>query len=393
MDNTKNTKKIAVLTGIHYPDIGGPASFMKSVVSEVAKEFNVEAVTYSNFEKVQGDDKLTYKLKRVVRTSPKIIGHIFYFLNCLMVSRKADLIIALSAMNAGLTGVIASKIFKKPLVVRVVGDYAWEVAMNTKKTSFLLDDFQKDAKRGWIGLLHKIQLYVCNNATKIIVPSEYLRKIVSGWGVDEKKIVIINNGINMPDLHDISQEEARKEIGISGRIILSVGRLVPWKGHRMLIKIMPSLLQWDQYTRLVIVGDGPDEKLLQNMIINMGLERKVFLVGRKSHADLLKYLKAADVFALHTGYEGFSHQIVEAMACGLPVVTTDIGGNSEIITNGKNGFLVGYNEEFELTESIRSVLQSNDLREQFIIEGLKTASQFSVKKTVDKVRDLISSLL
>lgn len=387
VENTK-IKKISVLTGIHYPDIGGPASFIKSVISEIAKEVDISVVTYSNISRSHEDSKLPYKLKRIVRTTPKIFGHILYLVNCLLASRKAEVIFALSAMNAGIAGVLASKLFKKPLFVRVVGDYAWEYAMNHKKTAFLLDDFQKDPKKGWLGILHKLQLYVCNQATRIIVPSEYLKKIVSGWGVNPEKILIINNGVNMPEINDLTQEDARKDIGISGRIIISIGRLVPWKGHRMMIKIMPSLLQWDQYTRLVIVGEGPDFKVLQNMILNMGLERKVFLVGKKSHADLIKYLKASDIFALHTGYEGFSHQIVEAMACGVPVVTTNIGGNSEIVTSGKNGFLVNYNDEFELIESIRSILQSESLRDQFVIEGIKTASQFSVKRTIEKVRNL-----
>ena len=388
----KKSKKIAVLTGIHYPDIGGPASFIKSVISDIATDYDVRVVSYSNYSRVAGDEKLSYKLTRVLRTKLKIFGHIAYLFNCLRVARSTDVVLALSAMNAGIAGVVASRLFKKPLIIRVVGDYAWETAMNRRATSFLLDDFQKEPKKGWIGILHKIQVYVCNYSDKIIVPSEYLKKIVSGWGVSVSKIAVINNGVHQVSL-DISQEDARKEIGISGRIILSIGRLVPWKGHRMLIKIMPTLLQWDSYTRLIIIGDGPDEKMLQSMIVNMGLDRKVFLVGKKNHNEVIKYLKASDVFALHTGYEGFSHQIVEVMSAGVPIVTTNIGGNPEIITSGKNGFLVGYNDEFELVESIRSILQSESLRDQFVIEGLKTASQFTVRRTVDKVKSLLNSIL
>ena len=94
----------------------------------------------------------------------------------------------------------------------------------------------------------------------------------------------------------------------------------------MLIKLMPQLLQVNQFFRLVIVGDGPDMKMLQSVVRNLGLERKVFLVGRKTPAEVALYYAAADMFVLNTGYEGFSHQVLEAMQAGVPVITTACGG-------------------------------------------------------------------
>ncbi len=381
-------KRIAILSGIQPPDIGGPASFIKNVVPSLAEDYEIRLVAYSSQRIVATDAHLPYKPVRVWSGMPKLIRHAVYMIQCLRAAYGADLVICLSAMNAGIAGAFASRIYKIPMIVRVVGDYAWEHGTNFQITSLGLDDFQKIPKTGWLKILHRIQVAVCNQAQVIIVPSKYLRKIVSGWGVSEDKITVVHNGVH-PMSSNLTQEQARVKIGVSGRIILSIGRLVSWKGFRMLIKIMPTLLQWDQYTRLIIIGEGPDEQLLRSMVHNMGLERKVFIVGRKSHAELADYLRAADVFVLHTGYEGFSHQLVEVMSAGVPVITTDIGGNPEIVQHGKNGFLVNYNDEFELVESIRSVLQSESLRDQFLIEGHKTAVQFSVKRMVQGVRDII----
>ena len=191
---------------------------------------------------------------------------------------------------------------------------------------------------------------------------------------------------------DIGKEDARKRIGVSGNIIISCGRLVPWKGFRMLIKLMPQLLQVNQFFRLVIVGDGPDMKMLTSVVHNLGLERKVFLVGRKSSVELATYLAAADMFVLNTGYEGFSHQVLEAMIAGLPVITTTVGGNREIIVQGQNGFLVRYNDEFNLVESIKTLWRQAELREHIIANAHHTVAAFSVDKMYDQTTKLLTSL-
>ena len=148
----------------------------------------------------------------------------------------------------------------------------------------------------------------------------------------------------------------------------------------MLIKIMPQLLQINQFFRLVIVGGGPDLKPLQAMVNNLGLERKVFLVGMKSYEDLRTYLAASDLFILNSGYEGFSHQILEAMSAGVPVIASAIGGNKEIIRQGENGFLIRYNDEFNLLEAIKSLWQVPEVRADFVVEAKKDVTSFTVER-------------
>ena len=227
--------------------------------------------------------------------------------------------------------------------MRIAGDYAWQVAMEKGKTNLLIDEYQKSKKTGWNGFLFKLQAGLCKRADKIIVPSEYLSNLVEGWGVPRNKIKVIYNSIDLKP-SQISKEEARKKIGVHGNILISIGRLVPWKGFRMLIKIMPQLLQINQFFRLIIVGDGPERKNLEIMIKNLGLDKKVFVVGKKSPSDLALYLAASDMFILNSGYEGFSHQILEAMACSVPVIASAVMGNREIVHQGENGFMFKYND-------------------------------------------------
>ena len=373
----EHKNKILIATGIYPPEIGGPASYSKTMAIKL-KDSGVVVLTYSPVFSFKDDINQPYKIVRVWSGWPKGLRHLRYFLKALSLARKSDAVFALNAVSAGIPAMYAAKMTKKKFFVKIVGDAAWERTINNGKTQLLINDFQK-LKPSARGRLHKLQHKVCKNADGIIVPSQYLADMVHGWGVPKDKIKVIYNGVDFKP-SELSKEEARRKIGIFGHLILSAGRLVPWKGFRMLIKIMPSVFEINQAFRLIIVGDGPDKKMLESMIRNLGLGNKVYLVGKKTQEELATYMAAADMFVLNTGYEGFSHQILETMSAGVPVITTAVGGNKEVIEQGENGFLVKYNDEFNLVEAVRSLWQSPELREEFIEKGKKTAAKFSSEK-------------
>ena len=376
-------KRILIATGIFPPDIGGPASYGKVLAEKIASKIPVAVVAYSSVHRDPGDKNPSYPVIRIWKGIPRFLRHAVFFYKVFSNAKKSDIILALNLVSAGIPALIAAKVLKKKLFVKVVGDYAWETAVNKGRTSFLIGDFQSSGKRGWIKILHKLQLRVCKNADGIIVPSEYLKNIVLGWGIAPEKVKVIYNEVDFKK-SDLTKEEARRKIGIPGNLIISIGRLVPWKGFRLLIKIMPDLLKINQFFRLVIVGDGPEKKNLESMVRNMGLERKVYLAGKKSQEDMAVYLAASDMFVLNTGYEGFSHQILEVMSAGLPVITTSVGGNTEIMHQGENGFMVKYNDEFNLFEAIKGLWASPELREKFIEGGKKTSALFNVDSMYDE---------
>lgn len=126
------------------------------------------------------------------------------------------------------------------------------------------------------------------------------------------------------------------------------------------------------------------------MVKNMGLDKKVYLVGRKNKEELATYLAAAEIFLLNTGYEGFSHQILEVMMAGVPVVTTAVGGNKEVIHQGENGFMIKYNDEFNLVEAVKTVWQTPELQKRFIEEGKKAAEYFSVDKMINETAKILN---
>ena len=381
--------RILITTGIFPPDIGGPASYAMTLGKNAPEGSEITVICYSSRFNHFSDKKLQFKVIRVWRKWPKGFRHLIYFFRVLVESRKNDVILSLNAVSAGIPGLMAARIRRKKFYVKIVGDYAWEIAVNKNKSSLLINDFQDVAKRGSIKFLSNLQRLTCKKADGIIVPSEYLSGIVKKWEIDPTKIHVIYNGVDFKR-SELNKEEARKKIGIPGNIILSSGRLVSWKGFKMLIKIMPKLSNINQFLRLVVIGDGPDRKLLELMVKNMGLERKVFVVGKKSKEEIAIYFAAADMFVLNSGYEGFSHQILEAMAAGVPVIASSVGGNREVIKQGENGFLVRYNDEFNLIEAIKGMHQSTELREEFIVQGMKTVEKYSMEKMLKQTFNLLN---
>ena len=382
-------KRILITTGIFPPDIGGPASYAVTMGQKTSGLANITVVTYSSKFSYKSDKELPFKVVRVWRKWPKPLKQLIYFFRVWKLAPKNDVIYSLNAVSAGLPSLLAAKMRRKKFFVKIVGDYAWEIAVQKNKSSFLINDFQAATKKGWIKFLAKTQYWVCRKADGVIVPSQYLADIVRGWGTESSKIHLIYNGVDFKK-SVLSKEEARKKIGIPGNIILSSGRLVPWKGFRMLIKIMPKVLEINQFFRLIIIGDGPEMNNLKTIVRNMGLDRKVYLVGKKSKEAMAVYFAAADMFVLNSGYEGFSHQILEAMAAGVPVIASAMGGNKEVINQGENGFLVRYNDEFNIIEAIKGMHQSSELKSEFMIEGEKTVEKYSLERMINETLALLA---
>lgn len=388
LDQTVVMKHILIATGIFSPDIGGPASYARTLGTHISDDTKVTVVTYSPVRRHAEDEELPFRVVRVWRALPLGMRQLVYLMKLFIVAKDADVILSLNAVSAGLPASIIARVRRKRLVVKVVGDAAWERAADKGATYLMLDDYQQVGRRGYSALLHRTQTRVCSRADRIIVPSKYLSGIVSGWGISKDNISVIYNGSDFQPA-ELEKEDARKEIGIAGNIILSSGRIAPWKGFRMLIKLMPQMFQVNQFFHLVIVGSGPHSEELRSMVRTLGLERKVSLVGPKSKEELAVYLAAADVFVLNSGYEGFSHQLLEALRAGVPVVTTTSGGNRELIEQGENGFLVKFNDEFNLVEAIKTLHRDKGIRKQFIESGKETVEEFSVGRMLSETSKVL----
>jgi glycosyltransferase involved in cell wall biosynthesis len=193
---------------------------------------------------------------------------------------------------------------------------------------------------------------------------EYARKIKL-----TKKGVVIYNGIPEPDFFDrekaINFFEEKLKIDLKDKFIIgSIGRLDYPKNYEFLISIFPKILKIKEKAICMIIGDGPERKKLENLIKNLNLEDKVFLLGEIKNAS--QYLKGFDLFILPSRYEGLSITLIEALFAEIPIIASDVGGNKEIIDQ-ENVYKL--NDEKELLEKILNSKPSDkSLKENFKIE-------------------------
>lgn len=372
--------KIVIAAEIFPPDIGGPATYSKRVVEELVKRgWQANLICYSDKKHQEGDPPYVHRIKR---SKLKIWHYKKYFTELKELAKDSDIIYAQGPVASGWPALRVKRLTGKKLVVKVVGDYAWERARNSGETDIGIDKFQNQRFTGKIGRLRKIERMVCQKADKIIVPSQYLKKIVSGWGVSEDKIEVIYNSFEL-------QFESRP---INKNLIVSVGRLVPWKGFETLIELMPELLKENKEFKLVISGDGPQREKLINLAENLNLKDKNVVIGSMRHDQVIFYLTQASVFVLNSGYEGLSHTILEAMAAGVPVITTNVGGNPELIKDGENGLLVEYDNKEQLKSAILKLYNNPELRQKFVNNSKAVLKKFTFNEMMEKTIKVLKSV-
>ncbi len=396
--------KILICTGIYPPDIGGPATYSKLLFDELPKkDIDVEILSFGE-----------------VRHLPRLVRHYIYYRKVKERGAGVDLIYAQDPVSVGLPVALASKKIKKKFILKIVGDYAWEQQQQgqqpqqsqqqskallkfsifnfqfskPKEQKFVsLEDFQNRKFDFLTEVRKRIERWVAKKADKIIVPSEYLKKIVMMWGskffiqknsIDENKIIVIYNAFTPINIVE-EKYSLRIRFKISETTIFSAGRLVSWKGFETLVDVVKGLLK----IKLYIAGDGPDYFKLKEKIKSLKLENRVFLLGKLKQDDLLKQIKASDIFVLNTGYEGFSHQLLEVMSIGTPIITTSVGGNTEVIRNGKEGLLVDYNDKKGLRDSILKLSKDRVMADRLANNAKKRVKFFNNEEMIEKITNIL----
>ncbi len=361
--------KILIATGLYPPQIGGPATYTK-LLNDSLPSLGFE-VTVVNF----GD----------VLHLPKIIRHIIYFVKIFRSARGVDCIYALDPVSVGFPTALVARMLRKRFIVRIAGDYAWEQGVQRFGVEDELDIFTKKSLSYSfsVSVLVRVERWVAQTAERIIVPSRYLQKIILSWGISKTKIQVVHSvfeGVGAKG----NRQAIRAMLGFGGKLVISAGRLVPWKGFNTLIEIMPKLKKRVSGIRLMIVGDGPTRTVLEKRIKELGLSEDVILIGSLDQRILHSYIRASDVFVLNSSYEGFSHLLLEVMALETPIVTTDSGGNPELITNEKEGLLVRYNDRKALIEAIEKSLNPSHAQ-KVIRNGSEKLLSFTEEKMLSEL--------
>ena len=238
-------------------------------------------------------------------------------------------------------------------------------------------------------------LKAINDATRVFSVANSLKQHVISLGANKDKIRVVGNGVDINKFYPLDRQEQREALNIAAtaKVLISVGALVDRKGFHRVIEALPELLQhYPDLIYLVVGGDSPEGNIrdkLVEQVETLNLEHHVRFLGALSSEQLKKPLSSADVFVLSTANEGWANVFLEAMACGLPVVTTDVGGNREVVNCDDLGIIVPFADRQALENAILQALGKSWNKQKILRYAQENAWDTRVDVLVDEFEKIV----
>jgi glycosyltransferase involved in cell wall biosynthesis len=381
--------KLCVVTHTFLPHVGG----IERVVYEqckrlMQKQFEPMVLTHRNYTdknyvfdgiKVQCYDSVNIGFRLGI---PYAIPHISSLKTFLETVKANDLIHVHG--HPYLSSLFAAKIAKR---------YSKPLVLTQHNTFIEYNNFWDTVEK-----LNDLAIgkQVLKEADKIIVVSNATKNYVLSLGADPAKIRVLHNAVDLNRFKPLTgvKEEMRKKLGISSdaSVVLTVRRLVYKNGIDTLIESAEIAIKKNPRLVFVVVGKGPDFEEVKERIVQLGMQRNFRLTGFVSDVDLPFYYNAADLFVLPSkSGEGLPLVALEAMACGLPVIATNVGGTSEVMSENY-GKLVPPNSPVSLAEAI---LEFSGKDFSVLKKDLRTMMEqrYSWDKNVEKLGKIYEELI
>lgn len=387
----RTTQRLRVLltTPVFPPDLGGPATYVPSLGRFlVERGHTVEVVAFCSDPDPKGWPF------RVVSILPQSMARRYLkaFVAVWKAAKHADVVYVNE--HLALLHVLAAKLRRKPVMIRIMVDGAWEIA---HRRGWCGDDdivtFQ-DKTYGWqVGLTRFLQRRWWRWSDHVIACSEFLRQIVIGYGVPPTKVQRIHNAYHGPRAEDVreTRDEARAKLGLAAkkRYVLTICRLMVWK---RVDGILDALKGMPEDVHLLVAGDGDMLEAWKAHGERLGLGDRVHWLGNVPHKDIPMLVRAADVFVLNSRYEGLSHTLLEVQALGTPIVASNVCGNPEVVAHGVNGLLVDPRSPDDLREALRWLLGDAELTRRFVQAGFARRDDFRRDLTFADVEEQLARL-
>jgi teichuronic acid biosynthesis glycosyltransferase TuaC len=232
----------------------------------------------------------------------------------------------------------------------------------------------------------KLIRWAANQASGLITVCQALKDKLVEIGADQQQITVLRNGVDLNQFRPPrDRENLRRSLGLTGLTILSVGGLIPRKGHDLIIQSMLDLPD----ANLLIIGAGPDLEKLSRLVQQLGLNNRVRLVGPIQHEQLPEYYGAADLLVLASDREGWANVLLESMACGTPVVATRIWGTPEVVSHPSAGILISERTPDAIAKGVRGLISAMPHR----AATRRFAEQFSWNETSAGLLGLFNRVL
>jgi len=355
--------KILLATPLFPPEIGGPATYTKELAEQLKNKHHLKIVAYAakNPQLIKG-----VELIFVDKLKPLFYRLFIFFLAVFKHSKDVDVIYVQNALAAGLPTVLAAKLRRKPVVLKFVGDEAWERAYLAGKTKKNLVDFLQNPDGGFKSwLFRKIQKFVLKRIAILTTPSKYLGKeIIKAYALRESSWIINYNAAKQKN--DYSEEDKLFAVEKKKHQLLTTARFVSWKGIDGIIEAVSILKNKIPDLKLVIAGDGPEENNLKKKAKDLRIDKMIDFIGRVPQIQIRYLERESEIFILNSIYEGLPHTVLSSFSAELPVIATNIPGTDEAVYDGETGLLVPPNNPRKLAEAIEKLFNDKKLQEKLI---------------------------
>lgn len=200
-------------------------------------------------------------------------------------------------------------------------------------------------------LPRKMILWAAHHAAALITVCNALKTELIQLGVDAEKIVPLRNGVDLQKFQPVNREEVREALGLDQFTLLSCGHLVPVKGHELIIAAMPLMKD----VKLLMAGNGPDRKALEDLAQQLNVADRVTFLGALPQTELKNYYGAADALVLASSREGWANVLLESMACGTPVIASNVWGTPEVVASSDAGLLLDARTPESIAASVKAL--------------------------------------
>jgi len=377
-------KKVLLVTRGFVPLVGGIENYMFNIYSRLDQEvivitpFEKNSLSFEqrgNLKIFRTSPYLKFFSKRKWPLLPLLFWSLWFFFKFKIKQIHCD------QVQSGLIGYVFYRLFGVPYLIYT---YGMEIAGGGSE---------------WI------KGKVLRNAKVIVTISEYTKsKLISRFNINPQKITKVTPGVNIDKfMPHFEGEDIKRQYNLSQRkIILTVGRLADDgrnKGHDYVIKALPEILSSVPQATYLIVGQGPDESRLKDIVRELRLEDRVIFTGYIPDDRLPHFYNIGDVFVMVSRsdnvkrkgkVEGFGIVYLEANACGKPVIGGRSGGEEEAVVNGKTGLLINSEDIQQIAKTITRLLCNTKEAERMGKQGRKrVCEEFDWKLKADEIRKLI----
>lgn len=362
--------KIAMLTGYGATIQGGIETYLQNICREFARipslETHLIILGDENCEIDQDGVSIHFIKQTNIRTFKY---HYYPYLIRKHLLKIDPDIVSINATNLAFNSIAALSLIKQyPMILTVHGLHSID-----------FDFMQSSLKRSLKKIIEvPLEKQLLKRVPHIIVPSISFMSLISG--LSRSRIHIIPQGINLNEIQTTGMVKGH----IQHPCILYMGRLAKEKGVEILIKAIPIIRKSIPDVHVYIAGSGQDEKRLIDLAGKLNLRDSVEFLGFLSGEKKWSYYKSSDVCIVPSIYESFGIALLEAMACGKPVVASNVGNVPEVVENGKNGLLFEYGNFNDLAEKTIFLLQNKEYREKLGENGRERSKEFQWDKIAER---------